>query len=93
MKTSQRNQIWKLLKSFRNRKFSLECWDFHLECKIYLKKPLLSIFPKNGITIRFEVYPNAENFIENTYPNVEKISVDNGILEKADNVHVILQQI
>ena len=28
-------------------------------------------------------------YIEKIYPNVEKISIDNGILEKADNVYVI----
>ena len=28
-------------------------------------------------------------YIEEIYPNVEKISIDNGILEKADNVYVI----
>lgn len=32
---------------------------------------------------------NERAFIEKIYPNVEKISIDNGILEKADNVFVI----
>ena len=30
-----------------------------------------------------------KTFINEIYPNVEKISIDNGILEKADNVYVI----
>lgn len=32
---------------------------------------------------------NEKEFITKTYPNVEKISVDNGILERANNVFVI----
>ena len=32
---------------------------------------------------------NEKEFIEKIYPNVEKISIDNGILERADNVFVI----
>ena len=32
---------------------------------------------------------SEKEFIEKIYPNVEKISIDNGILERADNVFVI----
>jgi|GEM_PF-184396 len=33
--------------------------------------------------------PEEKDFVENIYPQTEKISIDNGILEKADNVYVI----
>ena len=33
--------------------------------------------------------PEEKDFVENIYPKTEKISIDNGILEKADNVYVI----
>ena len=47
--------------------------------------------PKMAKEFQYESYntENEKEFIEKTYPNVEKISIDNGILERADNVFVI----
>lgn len=56
-----------------------------------IQKAFAQYLPEMEKQFTSEVYnSNAEkSFIENIYPNVEKISVDNGILEKADNVYVI----
>ena len=47
--------------------------------------------PKMAKEFQSESYntESEKEFIEKTYPNVEKISIDNGILERADNVFVI----
>ena len=47
--------------------------------------------PKMAKEFQSESYntENEKEFIEKIYPNVEKISIDNGILERADNVFVI----
>ena len=47
--------------------------------------------PKMAKEFQYESYntENEKEFIEKTYPNIEKISIDNGILERADNVFVI----
>ena len=47
--------------------------------------------PKMAKEFQYESYntENEKEFIEKIYPNVEKISIDNGILERADNVFVI----
>lgn len=47
--------------------------------------------PKMAKEFQSESYntESEKEFIEKTYPNVEKISIDNGILERANNVFVI----
>ena len=47
--------------------------------------------PKMAKEFQSESYntESEKEFIEKIYPNVEKISIDNGILERADNVFVI----
>lgn len=56
-----------------------------------IQKAFEQYLPEMAKQFQSETYNTTEekNYIENIYPNIEKISIDNGILEKADNVFVI----
>lgn len=56
-----------------------------------IQKAFEQHLPEMAKQFQSKTYNTTEerSYIENLYPNVEKISVDNGILEKADNVFVI----
>lgn len=54
-------------------------------------KAFESYLPEMTSQLKSNVYNTEKenDFIKEIYPNVEKISIDNGILEKAENVYVI----
>ena len=56
-----------------------------------IQKAFENYLPKMAEQFKTEVYNTEKEalYIQEIYPNVEKISIDNGILEKADNVYVI----
>lgn len=56
-----------------------------------IQKAFSNYLPEMAKQFSTDAYNTDEeiNYIKNIYPNVEKISIDNGILEKADNVFVI----
>lgn len=56
-----------------------------------IQKAFNKYLPEMAKQFSTDVYNTNEesNYIKNIYPNIEKISIDNSILEKADNVFVI----
>lgn len=101
-KEKERNELHKVIKfrekpNLKKAKKYLESGDFLWNSGIFIwsAKTILSAFQKD-LTEMYNTFkvikyntPNESEDMANVYPWVEKISIDYGILEKADNVWVI----